>query len=233
MTRMYARPRRKCIIEDRGIVPYRVAWQEQRALVEARVSDRDLDDTLLLLEHFPVYTLGAGADAKFLKFDPRAGGREVYRVERGGEVTYHCPGQLVGYPILNLDRHRRDLHWYLRGLEEVILRVLDRHSLVGTRLGGLTGVWVEGYKVASIGVKVTRWITFHGFSLNVCPDLKGFEAIVPCGIEGRPVGSLRQFLPDVDPEAVRQDTIDAFAEVFQVEPERRDPGRSRRSIVRS
>jgi lipoyl(octanoyl) transferase len=217
MTMVEDRKRRPCWLDQRGIVPYPLVWQDQRSLVAQRLRDPDLEDILLLLEHPPVYTLGTGSDVQFLKFDPRQGDREVYRVERGGEVTYHCPGQLVGYPILNLRYYRQDLHWYLRQLEEVIIRVLDRHGLVGIRIAGLTGVWVKGVKVAAIGIKVTRWITFHGFSLNVCPDLRGFEAIVPCGIEDKPVGSLQQFLPDIRLETVRQNVVEVFAEVFAVE----------------
>jgi lipoyl(octanoyl) transferase len=204
-------------MEDLGILAYPQAWQKQRSLVADRIANPDLEDILLLAEHPPVYTLGTGADRKFLKFDPDQSDREVYRIERGGEVTYHCPGQLVGYPILNLHHYRTDLHWYLRQLEEVIIRVLDRHGLAGKRIAGFTGVWLEGYKVAAIGIKVTRWITFHGFALNVCPDLSGFEAIVPCGIEDRPVGSLQQFLPRITVEVIRPEVVEAFAEVFQVE----------------
>jgi lipoyl(octanoyl) transferase len=172
---------------------------------------------LLLLEHPPVYTLGQGSRLDFLKFDPDCAPYELYRIERGGEVTYHCPGQLVGYPILNLRYYKQDLHWYLRQLEEVILRVLAMYGLVGERIPGLTGVWVEGRKVAAIGIKVSRWITMHGFALNVCPDLDGFQRIVPCGIADKPVGSLAQFVPDVCFETVRQQVVCCFAEVFQVQ----------------
>jgi lipoyl(octanoyl) transferase len=124
----------------------------------------------------------------------------------------------VGYPILNLRYYRTDLHWYLRQLEEVIIRVLARHGLAGERIAGLTGVWVDGYKVAAIGIRATRWITFHGFSINVCPDMSGFAAIVPCGIEDRPVGNLRQFLPGITLETIQRDTIEVFIEIFQVQP---------------
>lgn len=152
-----------------------------------------------------------------MRFDPTEDTNLLYRTERGGEVTYHCPDQLVGYPILNLQRHQRDLHWYLRQLEEVIIQLLAVYGLRGDRLEGLTGVWVEGRKVAAIGIKVKRWITMHGFALNVCPDLTGFTKIVPCGIGDRPVGSLAQFLPEITTAQVRQDLPDIFAEVFQLE----------------
>lgn len=171
---------------------------------------------MLLLEHSPVYTLGQGSDIQFLKFDPVQSSVEVVRIERGGEVTYHCPGQLVGYPILNLAHYQKDLHWYLRQLEEVVIRVLTEYGLEGTRIPGLTGVWVEGYKVAAIGIKVSRWITMHGFALNVCPDLSGFQAIVPCGIADKPVGSLEQFFPRIQVSEVRQQVAIAFAAVFNV-----------------
>jgi lipoyl(octanoyl) transferase len=141
---------------------------------------------------------------------------EVYRVERGGEVTYHCPGQLVGYPILNLRRYQTDLHWYLRQLEEVLIRVLAIYRLQGYRVPGFTGVWLEGGKVAAIGIKVSRWITMHGFALNVCPNLEGFQQIVPCGIADKPVASLAQFVPAIDLDLVRQQVAAAFAEVFDV-----------------
>ncbi len=211
------RGKRQCLLQQMGVVPYIEAWNYQRSLFEQRLQNPNLDDILLLLEHPPTYTLGTGANLAFLKFDPDNSPWEVHRIERGGEVTYHCLGQLVGYPILNLRHYRQDLHWYLRQLEEVIIRVLDSYGLPGERIEGLTGVWVEGYKVAAIGIKVRRWITLHGFSLNICPDLSGFERIVPCGIEDKPIGSLAQFCPDLSLQKVRTDVVEAFAEVFQVE----------------
>jgi lipoyl(octanoyl) transferase len=207
---------RCCILENRGLVPYLEAWEYQRSLLAQRQKDSHLEDILLLLEHPPVYTLGTGASLDFLKFNPAQTNWEIHRIERGGEVTYHCPGQLVGYPILNLRFYRQDLHWYLRQLEEVIIRAIAVDGLKGTRVSGLTGVWVEGYKVAAIGIKASRWITMHGFSINVCPDMRGFSYIVPCGIANKPVGSLAQFLPQISIERVRQNVARAFAEVFQV-----------------
>jgi len=208
---------RQCLLDNQGLVPYSVAWEQQRSLVAERVKDGSLDDVLLLLEHPPVYTLGHGASLEFLKFDPSQVNFEVHRVERGGEVTYHCPGQLVGYPILNLRHYQQDLHWYLRQLEEVLIQLLALYGLKGDRVAGMTGVWLEGRKVAAIGIKVSRWITMHGFALNVCPDLTGFERIVPCGIADKPVGSLAQFLPEITVEQVRSDVAATFAEVFNVQ----------------
>jgi lipoyl(octanoyl) transferase len=209
--------RRQCLLNNQGLVPYAVAWQQQQRLVTQRIQDNSLNDVLLLLEHPPVYTLGQGASTEFLKFDPNQVNFELHRVERGGEVTYHCPGQLVGYPILNLRYYQQDLHWYLRQLEEVLIQLLAVYGLKGDRISGMTGVWLEGRKVAAIGIKVSRWITMHGFALNVCPDLTGFERIVPCGIVDKPVGSLAQFLPDITIEQVRLALAAIFAEVFQVE----------------
>ncbi|NCR72184.1 MAG: lipoyl(octanoyl) transferase LipB [Microcystis aeruginosa LG13-12] len=208
---------RLCGLKIQAITPYARAWSQQRSLVEARIANPDLPDMLLLLEHPPVYTLGTGSDIKFIKFNLDKTDKEVYRIERGGEVTYHCPGQLVGYPILNLRYYRQDLHWYLRQLEEVILQTIAIYGLSGSRIGGLTGVWVEGYKIAAIGIKVSHWITYHGFALNVCPDLSGFAEIIPCGIANKPVGSLRQFLPNISLMQVQQDLSRVFASVFGVE----------------
>lgn len=199
-----------------GKVSYLTAWEWQRMLLNERRDDGALRDALMLLQHPPVYTLGQGADTQFLKFDPQSSEYEIHRIERGGEVTYHCPGQIVGYPILNLKRHQQDLHWYLRQLEEVVIRTLGAYGLVGDRIPGLTGVWVDGHKLAAIGIKVSRWITMHGFALNVCPDLSGFEKIVPCGIEGKPVGSMSQFLPAVDLEDVQRTIIQQFESVFDI-----------------
>lgn len=212
-----AQPRHlQCWLYNPGVVSYSVALDWQRSLLQERVNNPSLDDVLILLEHPPVYTLGQGAKQEFLKFNPETTQLDVYRVERGGEVTYHCPGCLVGYPILNLQHYRQDLHWYLRQLEEVLIRVLALYDLQGDRLPGLTGVWLEGVKVAAIGIKVSRWITMHGFALNVCPDLTGFQLIVPCGISDKPVGSLAQWIPEINLELVRLQVAAAFAEVFGV-----------------
>lgn len=199
-----------------GLVDYGVALEWQRSLVHQRRADPNLADVVLMLEHPPVYTLGQGSSLEFLKFAPDDPTRTLWRVERGGEVTYHCPGQVVVYPILNLAFYQKDLHWYLRQLEEVIIQALAGFGLKGDRIPGLTGVWVEGYKVAAIGIKVSRWITMHGFAVNVCPDLEGFRAIVPCGIGDRPVGSLAQFLPAIELSTVQQSIIHQFAEVFDL-----------------
>ncbi len=199
------------------MIPYAQAWGWQQSLVLKRREDPNLPDVLLLLEHPSVYTLGQGASLEHLKFQPQESSVELHRIERGGEVTYHAPGQLVGYPILNLNFYQKDLHWYFRQLEAVLIQVLEIYGLPAERFPGLTGVWVKGTKVAAIGIKVSRWITMHGFALNVCPDLKGFEQIVPCGISDYPVGSLAQFIPGISLDQVRHDIRQSFAQVFQVQ----------------
>ena len=208
---------RNCILEDRDLLPYVIAWDYQKSLVTERLNNPNLEDRLILLEHPEVYTLGTGASTEFINFDlQNSSRRQVYRIERGGEVTYHCPGQLVAYPVINLRYYQQDLHWYLRQLEAVIIRVLNNYDLEGYRIDGLTGVWLEGKKVAAIGIKVRRWITMHGFAINVCPDLTGFQAIVPCGIKDKPVGSLAEFRPSITVERVKIDVAEAFAHLFQV-----------------
>lgn len=207
----------RCLLYNQGLMPYLEAHGWQRSLLSERIHDPSLDDVLILLEHPPVYTLGQGANSDFLKFDIDKSQYHVHRIERGGEVTYHCPGQLVGYPILNLQSYRKDLHWYLRQLEEVIIRVLAVYGLQGERIPAFTGVWLEGRKVAAIGIKVSRWITMHGFALNVCPDMTGFERIVPCGISDKPVGSLAEWIPGITCQEVRFYVAQSFAEVFGVE----------------
>ncbi len=205
-----------CLLYYPGLMPYPIAHEWQRSLVRERIHNPNLDDVLILLEHPPVYTLGTGADPKFIKFDLDKSNFNVHRIERGGEVTYHCPGQLVGYPILNLRHYRQDLHWYLRQLEEVLIRALSKYDLRGERLLGFTGVWIEGYKVAAIGIKVSKWITMHGFALNVCPDMTGFKEIIPCGIINKPVSSLAAWIPDITCEQVYSVVTASFIEVFGV-----------------
>jgi lipoyl(octanoyl) transferase len=207
---------RTCSLYNQKVMPYLDALAWQRTLLQDRINNPNLEDILILVEHPPVYTLGQGANPEFLKFDPTNSEYEVHRIERGGEVTYHCPGQIVGYPILNLHYYYQDLHWYLRQLEEVLIKVLKDYGLEGTRIPGLTGVWVEGRKVAAIGIKVKRWITMHGFSLNVNPDMTGFANIIPCGIIDKPVASLAEWIPNISCDQVRIDIAHRFAEVFGV-----------------
>ncbi|HEX8371488.1 MAG TPA: lipoyl(octanoyl) transferase LipB [Chthoniobacterales bacterium] len=166
-----------------GRIDYASALQKQEQLVATHSTD-----TLLLLEHEPVYTIGRTPDQSSLRSGVLP--HPVLQTNRGGQATYHGPGQLVGYPIVDLNPRRRDLHHYLRTLEELLIEVLVGYDIVAQRRDGLTGVWVDDRKIASIGVGVRKWITMHGFALNVSSDLSGFEAITPCGIAGVTMTSL-------------------------------------------
>lgn len=178
---------RELLVVDLGRMRYGEALDLQRALCRERMRGDIRDDILLLVEHEPVVTLGRGTRADSLPVTPAllpARGVEVFEVERGGDVTYHEPGQLVGYPILDLQQLRPDLHWYLRELEGALMDALGAVGVTADRKPGLTGVWAGPRKIASIGIHVKQWITFHGFALNVINDLRGFDLIVPCGIRG-------------------------------------------------
>jgi len=188
-----------------GTIEYRAALELQDALVEARQQER-IGDLLLLLEHPQVYTLGRGANERFIVAPPRD--VPIYRVSRGGQVTYHGPGQLVGYPILKLDGAARDVHGYLRALEQVVIDALARCEITAGRRDGLTGVWVDRRKIASLGVGIRRWTTLHGFAVNVTADLGRFDAIVPCGIEGCVMTS-------VAAEGRPEISVDTFADLVQ------------------
>ncbi|MCA8911588.1 MAG: lipoyl(octanoyl) transferase LipB [Planctomycetes bacterium] len=199
---------------------YAEIWELQKRLLEQRIA-AEIPDTLLLVEHEPVYTWGKRTDPEHLGAGPaalQALGADTFQVERGGEVTYHGPGQLTGYPICNLANLNcgRDLHKYMRGLEEMILRVLESYGIKGERIEGLTGVWVGGAKVAALGVRVRKWCTMHGFALNVTDEvLPWFGHIVPCGIGDRPVTTLQNLLgeaPQLDD--VRERIVAAFRETF-------------------
>jgi lipoate-protein ligase B len=173
------------LVHDLGRRPYGDVLALQRDLAARRVAGTLADDVLLLVEHEPVVTLGRGTLATSLPLAPeaiRAGGTAVFEVERGGDVTWHGPGQLVGYPILDLRGHREDLHWYLRTLEDALIAALERLGVPAHRHPGRTGVFTAGRKIASIGVHAKRWVTLHGFALNVTNDLAGFDLIVPCGL---------------------------------------------------
>eukprot|EP00898_Chlorokybus_atmophyticus_P004593 jgi/Chlat1/5134/Chrsp33S05135 len=192
----------QCVLRDYHdqLVPYVKAWEWQKALVAERVEAKlqgtnALPDVLLMLQHRPVYTLGAGSTEQNLRFDINNPPHELHRTERGGEVTYHGPGQIVVYPIFDLVNHTQDLHWYLRQLEEVaIVALANGVGIHAERIDGLTGVWADGKKLVAIGVRATRWITYHGMAMNVAPDLEPFQHIVPCGIADKSVDSVANML---------------------------------------
>lgn len=186
-----------------GLTPYEPAWRLQQRLVRARREKR-LPDLLLLLEHPPVYTVGRVGQQSEILIDPetrRRLGVEVYHIDRGGRVTYHGPGQLVGYGIIDLHELAGGVHRYVRSLEAGLIAALARLGIVARREEGATGVWVGDAKIAAIGIRVTRAVTMHGFALNVDPDLRFFDGIIPCGIRDRGVTSIRRLLgesPDLD-----------------------------------
>ncbi len=202
-----------------GIVDYREAHQLQKRLLQEHIEGRG-SDTLLLLQHNPVITIGrSGSRSNILLSESAlaAAGIEVCEIERGGDVTYHGPGQLTGYPIINLQHFRKDVHWYLRQLEEVIIRVLTEYGITGERIEGYTGVWVGNEKIAAIGISVRRWITYHGFAFNINPDMSHFQMITPCGITDKGVTSLERLLGyRVDIDEVADRTASAFARVLSV-----------------
>ncbi len=200
--------RRPLEVIDWGRVPYAEALERQRERLLAR-QQGDVGDALILTEHPTVYTLGMRRGAREnLRASPevlRAEGLDVVQTERGGDVTCHLPGQLVGYPVVSLEE-RRDLHAWLRLLEETLICALGCLGLAAHRREGFTGIWLEDRKIAAIGVAVRRWVTFHGFALNVCNDLEAFEAIVPCGItpeQGRVTTLSREVGREVDLAAVK------------------------------
>lgn len=192
------------IVRWLGRVRFEDAFALQEEIVARKIADAAADDELLLLEHEPVYTIGRTPDQSSL-LDAARLPHPVVQINRGGQATYHGPGQLVGYPILDLNPRGRDLHRYLRALEELLIVALAEFGVAGERREGLTGVWVGGKKIASIGVGVRRWITMHGFALNVCGDLSAFGSITPCGIAGVEMTS-------VERECGRAITVESFAQ---------------------
>ncbi|GIW09018.1 MAG: octanoyltransferase [Dehalococcoidia bacterium] len=187
---------RRLAIRILGRLDFDAAWELQRELVAARQAGR-VGDSVLLVEHPPTITLGRGARREHLLHPEEELARRgiaLRAIDRGGDITYHGPGQLVGYPIIDLTPRGRDLHRYLRDLEAILIATLAAFDIHGERIPGLTGVWVGQNKIAAIGIKVSRWVTSNGFALNVGSDLSGFQLIIPCGIRGRGVTSLSREL---------------------------------------
>ena len=215
----------KLVYCDLHRIGYDEATQIQLRLVEQMVdhrSDPSADRSVLLFcEHDPVITLGRSADEKNVLADAarlQASGIQLVKTTRGGDVTYHGPGQLVGYPIMRLDIRGRNVHGFIRNIEEVIIQVLAEFGIIADRKAGLTGVWVGNEKVAAIGIAVKRWISYHGFSLNVCGELPGFNMIVPCGITGKGVTSISRLLSrEVPIEEVKPLVLQKFAKVMGFE----------------
>ena len=202
-----------------GRVPYAEALELQRSIARDRISGAISQDVLLLMEHPPVITLGRSSKEKNLTASPeflQSRGVELFEVERGGDVTFHGPGQLVGYPIIDLKRHRQDLHWYLRSIEQALINSLADYGIPGERNTAYTGVWTHGKKIASIGVHARDWVTWHGFALNVTTELSYFNLIVPCGIDGVVMTSIARELgvEQVSARDVTERVTAKFAEAF-------------------
>ncbi len=205
---------------DLGVTEYESCWNLQRQLFDLRLADA-IPDTLLLTEHLPVYTIGRSGDPNHLLAglpELQEKGIALVYNDRGGDVTYHGPGQLVGYPILDMHNYYLDLHRYLRDLEAVIISLLARFGIRGSRIEGYTGVWVGDDKVCAMGIRSSRWVTMHGFALNVSTDLSYFDRIIPCGIFEKGITSMEELLgrmvtiEEVVPELLRE-----FAGVFHVD----------------
>tara|TARA_B100000959_G_scaffold244716_1_gene268836 strand:+ start:3212 stop:3859 length:648 start_codon:yes stop_codon:yes gene_type:complete len=200
-------------VMDLGHRPYEEVWNIQKDMQIKRINN-EIDDLLILVEHDPVYTLGKNADADHL-LQSRDRSVNVVNIERGGDITFHGPGQLVGYPILDLTNYKKSVSWYMRALEQLTIEVLSEFGIMANRIEGLTGVWVGDEKIAAQGVRLSRWVTMHGFSLNVDPDLSFYDGIIPCGIFDRGVTSMQQLLGTAQKmEKVKSLVIDKFNQIF-------------------
>lgn len=219
-------------LHDIGHAPYKPTWDLQAAIQQRLVDEKlerrkrklykpgeESNDVLILVEHPHVYTLGKSGDsAHLLKGMAELSDidAEYVEIDRGGDITYHGPGQIVGYPILDLDRYFTDIHKYLRYLEEVIIRTCADYDIQAGRIEGLTGVWVEDEKICAMGIKCSRWVTLHGFAFNVNTNLDYFQHIVPCGITDKEVTSLEKLLGrQVDPADVKEKLVTHFENVFE------------------
>ncbi|MGO9482204.1 MAG: lipoyl(octanoyl) transferase LipB [Candidatus Kryptoniota bacterium] len=213
----------KILLTDIGKTEYGSAWELQKSLHRERVS-QNIPDTILLTEHHNTYTIGkSGGDDHLLASEEelQLGNVSVFKTDRGGDITYHGPGQIVCYPIIDLNNYYRDVHRYLRDLEEVVVRVLANYGIEGHREPEYTGVWVGSEKICAIGVKISRWVTMHGFAFNVNTDLSYFGRIIPCGIFHKGVTSLARLMGrTIDAEETKRIIAGKFGEVFQTAVER-------------
>lgn len=220
------------LLNDLGKRPYKPVWDLQETLLQEKVRSKSFpdlqlrnNDLLLFVEHYPVYTLGKNGKEEHVLIsqkDREEKNIEFYHINRGGDITFHGPGQIVGYPILDLDHFKTDLGWYLRSLEEVIILTIGEYGLKGERSAGETGVWLDTAikgrerKICAMGIRCSRWVTMHGFALNVNVDLNYFNFIIPCGIQHKQVTSLQKELGhEVDMNEVKQKLVKNFEQVFE------------------
>lgn len=200
-------------IIDLGISEFKDTWNLQKELQEKRILG-EIEDQLILVEHPAVYTLGKNASKEHLL--KRREGVSVVQTDRGGNITFHGPGQLVGYPILDLNFYKRSITWYMRELEQLMIDVLKEYGIKGSTKKGLTGTWVKDRKIAALGVRISRWVTMHGFSLNINPDLNYYQDIIPCGIQGYGVTSMAMIMGEEVPsmDEVKVKMVDYFKNRF-------------------
>ena len=203
-------------ILDLGKSDYNDAWELQKKLQSQRISGQ-IDDQLLLVEHFPVYTLGKNTPREHL-LTKESDNISIIQTDRGGDITFHGPGQLVGYPILDLNQYKRSITWYMRELEQLIIDILKEYDINAERKKGLTGVWVKGKKIAALGVRISKWVTMHGFSLNINPDLKYYQGIIPCGIKDYGVTSMADLLGNDVPDMseIKDTLVQHFIAKFSI-----------------
>lgn len=206
---------KKIEILDLGMRAYKDSWSLQKELLDRR-SNNEINDTLIFVEHESVYTLGKNADENHI-LQNRPDDVQTFHIERGGDVTYHGPGQLVGYPIIDLRDYKKSISWYMRSLEQVIINTLFEFDIKAVRKNGLTGVWCNDEKIAALGVRVSKWITMHGFSLNINPDLNYYKSIIPCGIFEYGVTSMSKILDkNIDLELVKRTLKNKFLDQFNI-----------------
>ena len=206
---------KKIEILDLGMQAYKDSWSLQKELLNRR-SNNEINDTLIFVEHESVYTLGKNADENHI-LQNHPDDVQTFHIERGGDVTYHGPGQLVGYPIIDLRDYKKSISWYMRSLEQVIINTLFEFDIKAVRKNGLTGVWYNDEKIAALGVRVSKWITMHGFSLNINPDLNYYKSIIPCGIFEYGVTSMSKILDkNIDLELVKRTLKNKFLDQFNI-----------------
>ena len=201
------------LVQNIGRKSYKAVWDLQKEMQQKRIKG-EIEDTLILVEHDPVYTLGKNANDDHL-LQSRDQSVDVFNIERGGDITFHGPGQLVGYPILDLSNYKKSVSWYMRTLEQVLIDTLIEFKIIAQRNEGLTGVWVGDEKIAALGVRISRWVTMHGFALNVNPNLSFYDGIIPCGIFDYGVTSMEQLLGETqNNDNVKNMVIEKFNKYF-------------------
>ena len=204
------------IIQDLGQRPYQEVWAYQKEIQAKRIAG-EIEDTFLMVEHEPVYTLGKNANENHL-LQSRDQSVDVFNIERGGDITFHGPGQLVGYPILDLSNYKKSISWYMRTLEQIIIDTVSEFGIEAKRIEGLTGVWVGDEKIAALGVRIRRWVTMHGFAMNVNTNLAFYDGIIPCGIFDHGVTSMENLIGySINMEDVKKELIRYFNFYFSLE----------------